>query len=74
MRLRDATEADVPAVVEIHNAAIASRFSTAQLQPVSLEERCHWFRAHSPHQYPLWVMQIDDAITGWLSLGKFLPG
>ena len=34
MTLRDATEADLPAIVEIHSAAIASRISTAQLEPV----------------------------------------
>jgi L-amino acid N-acyltransferase YncA len=73
MTLRDATEADLPAIVEIHNAAIASRISTAKLDPVKVEERHDWFRAHSPHQYPLWVAQIDNAIAGWLSFREFLP-
>ena len=73
MTLRDATEADLPAIVEIHNAAIASRISTAQLDPVRVEERHDWFRAHSPHRYPLWVAQIDNAIAGWLSFREFLP-
>ncbi len=73
MTLRDAIEADLPAIVEIHNAAIASRISTAQLEPVRIEERRGWFRAHSPQQYPLWVMQTDNAIAGWLSFREFLP-
>ena len=46
MTLRDATEADLPAIVEIHNAAIASRISTAQLEHVRVEERRDWLRAH----------------------------
>src|SRR5207249_8544612 len=53
--------------------AIASRISTAQLEPVRVEERRDWFRAHSPQQYPLWVMQADNAIAGWLSFREFLP-
>ena len=73
MTLRDATEADLPAIVEIHNAAIASRISTAQLEPVRVEERRDWFRAHSRNQYPLWVVQTDNAIAGWISFREFLP-
>ena len=46
--IRDATETDLPAIVEIYNAAIASRISTAQLEPVTVEGRREWFRAHSP--------------------------
>src|SRR5215831_3009520 len=71
--LRDAIEADLPAIVEIHNAAIATRISTAQLEPVTVEDRREWFRAHSPVQYPIWVAELDGAIAGWLSFGEFLP-
>ena len=63
MTLRDASETDLPAIVEIHNAAIASRTSTARLEPVRVEGRRDWFRAHSAQQYPLWVMQTDNAIA-----------
>src|SRR6266480_7547828 len=73
IQIRDATEADLPAIVEIHNAAIASRISTAQLEPVTVEGRREWFRAHSPTQYPIWVAELDDAIAGWLSFREFLP-
>jgi L-amino acid N-acyltransferase YncA len=51
MTLRDPTETDLPAIVEIHNAAIASRISAAQLEPVRVEERRDRFRTHSPHRY-----------------------
>ena len=71
--LRDAIEADLPAIVEIHNAAIATRISTAQLEPVTVEGRREWFRAHSPVQYPIWVAELDGAIAGWLSFAEFLP-
>ncbi len=73
IRIRDAAEADLPAIVEIHNAAIALRISTAQLDPVTVEGRREWFRAHSPTQYPIWVADLDGAIAGWLSFREFLP-
>jgi phosphinothricin acetyltransferase len=71
--LRDAIEPDLPAIVEIYNAAIATRISTAQLEPVTIEERREWFRAHSPAQYPIWVAELDGVIAGWLSFCEFLP-
>jgi phosphinothricin acetyltransferase len=73
MTLRDATERDLPAIVEIHNAAIASRISTAQLNPLTVEERRCWFQAHSPDRHPLWVVELDGALAGWLSFKDFLP-
>ncbi|MEY2493406.1 MAG: hypothetical protein QOH24_2357 [Verrucomicrobiota bacterium] len=73
MTLRDATERDLPAIVEIHNAAIASRISTAQLNPLTIEERRRWFQAHSPDRHPLWVVELDGALAGWLSFKDFLP-
>lgn len=72
-KIRDAVEADLPAIIRIYNAAIASRISTAQLEPVTLESRRHWLREHSPDQHPFWVLEIDRKIAGWLTLKPFLP-
>ena len=58
MIIRDATEADLPAIVEIFNATIPSRMVSATLEPVSVEERLPWFHAHSPDHHPLWVMKM----------------
>jgi L-amino acid N-acyltransferase YncA len=72
MIIRDAVEADLPAIVEIYNAAIRGRISTAQLDPVSVEERLPWFREHSPESYPLWVAEVAGLIAGWLSFHPFI--
>src|SRR5437773_2631091 len=37
MTVRDATEADLPAIVAIYNAAIPGRTATADLEPVTVE-------------------------------------
>jgi L-amino acid N-acyltransferase YncA len=73
IRIRDAAESDLPAIDEIHNAAIASRISTARFDHVTVEGRREWFRAHLPTQYPIWVAVLDGAIAGWLSFREFLP-
>ncbi len=73
MRIRDATEADLPAIVDIYNATVPTRMVTAELEPVSVESRVHWFHEHAPDGYPLWVAEMNDQITGWLSFKEFIP-
>ena len=73
MIIRDALEADLPAIVDIYNAAVLSRIATAQLVPVSVEERIPWFHQHSKESHPLWVTEVDDQIAAWLSLHSFRP-
>ena len=73
MKIRDAIEADLPAIVDIYNATVPTRMVTAELEPVSVERRVPWFREHTPDSYPLWVVETDDQIAGWLSFKEFIP-
>lgn len=79
MQIRLAVEADLPAIIEIYNAAIPTRLATADLEPISVESRRAWFRSHGD-RYPVWVMTIgshdiqsdrNEQIIGWLSLQMF---
>lgn len=72
MKQRDATERDLPAIVEIYNAAVATRMATAQLEPVTVAERLDWFREHTPATHPLWVLEDDGRIAAWLSFSVFI--
>ena len=72
MLIRDAVEADLPAIVEIYNEAIRGRISTAQLDPVSVEDRLPWFHEHSAASHPLWVAESESQIAGWLSFQSFI--
>lgn len=72
MTIRDAAETDLPAIVDIFNAAVASRMSTAVLEPVSVDERREWFHEHSADHHPLWVLELDHEIAGWLSMHSFI--
>ena len=71
LRHRLATRADLPRIVEIYNSTIASREVTADLEPISVESREPWFAEHSPQFRPLWVVEIDCEIAGWLSFSSF---
>jgi L-amino acid N-acyltransferase YncA len=71
MTIRDATEADLPAIVEIYNAAIPGRKATADTEPVAVENRYAWFCEHHPGRRPLWVAEENEAIVGWLSFQSF---
>jgi phosphinothricin acetyltransferase len=73
LKIRDAGESDLPAIIKIYNAAIATRVATAQLEPVTLEERRDWLKEHSADRHPFWVLEIDRQIAGWLTLKPFLP-
>ena len=70
--IRDARAGDLPAIIRIYNKAIATRMATAQLEPVTIEDRREWLKQHSPDRHPFWVMQIGDTIAGWLTLKPFL--
>jgi phosphinothricin acetyltransferase len=71
MTIRDAVDADLPAIVAIYNATIPSRMATADTEPVAVESRVPWFREHQPTTRPLWVMDDDGAIVGWFSFQSF---
>ena len=68
---RLALREDLVALVDIYNSTIASRMVTADMEPVSVEDRVPWFEAHAPRTRPLWVAEVDGRIAGWLSFSSF---
>ncbi|MEP7015445.1 MAG: N-acetyltransferase family protein [Verrucomicrobiota bacterium] len=73
IKIRDAVDVDLPAIIDIYNAAIATRISTAQLEPVTIEKRHGWLREHTPDRHPFWVAETDGRVAGWLTFKTFLP-
>jgi len=72
--LRDATEADLPAIVAIYNATIPGGLVTADTTPVTVQARLPWFRAHTPDRRPIWVVEdAAGAVCAWLSFSDFHP-
>jgi L-amino acid N-acyltransferase YncA len=73
LRIRDALESDLLAIIDIYNATVPTRMVTAELEPTTVEARLPWFREHSPDQHPFWVAENDGCVIGWLDFKKFLP-
>jgi phosphinothricin acetyltransferase len=71
MPIRHATPDDLPAIVAVYNASIPGRMATADTEPVTVAQREEWFRAFDPGSRPLWVLEEDGAIAGWLGLRSF---
>lgn len=71
MPIRHAQAADLPAIVAIYNASIPGRMATADLEPVTVESRQEWFRAFDAKARPLWVLEEEGRIAGWLGLRSF---
>lgn len=69
--IRFATEADLPSIVGIYNASIPGRLATADTEPVTLEDRRPWFAGFNPERRPLWVVERDGELLGWLGLRSF---
>ncbi|ASS89496.1 MAG: N-acetyltransferase [Bacillaceae bacterium] len=68
---RDATIHDLPKIVSIYNSTIPSRMVTADTEPISVEDRIQWFHEHNPKTRPLWMIEQDGNVAGWLSFQSF---
>jgi phosphinothricin acetyltransferase len=71
INIRDANLSDLPMIVEIYNSTVPSRLVTADTEPVTVESRVSWFHEHSPERRPLWLIEFEDQITGWVSFQSF---
>ncbi len=70
--IRHASEADLPRIVAIYNAAIPSRIATADTAPVTVESRRAWFAEFTPDKRPCWVATDDNAeVLGFFSLRSY---
>lgn len=69
--IRDASEDDLAAIVAIYNSSIPGRLATADTAIVSIDARREWFRRHDPTRHPLWVLERNQSVAGWLSFEPF---
>lgn len=64
---------DLPQIREIYNSTVAGRQSTADLEPVSPEERQAWFDGHSGNR-PVYVMKNEAGeVVAWGSFSNYHP-
>lgn len=71
MNFRNADINDLPAIVSIYNSTVESRMVTADTSPVTIAEKEDWFYDHHPDTRPLWMIEDDKAVIGWVSFQNF---
>ena len=71
IKFRDATLEDLTTVVEIYNSTIPSRMVTADAELVTIESRINWLNEHSAGKRPLWVIENNERVIGWVSFQDF---
>ncbi|MBC8081377.1 MAG: N-acetyltransferase [Gorillibacterium sp.] len=68
--IREAREADVPAILRIYNYSVECSTATFDLEPQTLEYRMEWF-SHYGERYPLIVAEWEGVTVGYSSLSQF---
>ena len=69
--LRHARPEDLPRLVEIYNASIPSGLATADLAPITVDDRRDWFARFDPKRRPCLVAEEDGEILGMVYLSDF---
>ena len=74
MKIRLATKSDLQAINEIYNQAIRKRFCTADLEEINMDERHTWFVDHDSNTYPVFVIEEDGLVIGWMCYSAYRKG
>jgi phosphinothricin acetyltransferase len=72
MDIRDATEADLPAILAITNEAIVNSTAVWSIAPATLETRAAWMRERQARGFPV-LVAVDGDVIGFASFGDFRP-
>jgi len=67
--IRSAQRADVPAILEIYNAAIAEPAAAYEDLPHTLKQREEWFDHFMWRNFPILVAETEGTVIAWGSLG-----
>jgi L-amino acid N-acyltransferase YncA len=68
MKIRQATEADLPGIFAIYDHEVLHGTATFDTEPKSPAGRLEWLRDDGNGKYPILVAERDGAIAGWARL------
>jgi phosphinothricin acetyltransferase len=74
MNIRDAKIEDIEHINKVHNNAIREKFKVAYLTPWTKERCFEWFKEHNGKEYPIYVVEIDNAVIGFVYINPYRPG
>ena len=69
--ISDATEADLPGMVDIYNEVIATSTAVYSSDPVTVAERREWWRTRTAQGYPVLVARDSHGVCGFSTFGDF---
>ena len=73
MQVRDANEADLPAILAIINEATLNTTAVWGITPTTLDARRAWWRERVAVGFPVFVAGEGDVVLGFASYGTFRP-
>lgn len=71
IRVRHATEKDIPEMLSIYNDIILNTTAVYDYKPHTLEMRQAWYRSKQEQGYPVFVADEEGAVVGFSSIGPF---
>ena len=71
IRVRHATENDLPQILDIYNEIIMHTTAVYYYEPHTLEMRRQWFAERKQQGFPVFVAEEDGVILGLSSIGPF---
>ena len=71
MDIRDALESDLAGLLTIYNEVIATSTAVYSDDPVSLENRRHWWQARVAGGYPVLIASDSSGVLGFSTFGDF---
>jgi L-amino acid N-acyltransferase len=71
--VRDASEADLAATLEIYNEVIATSTAVFTDVPRTLNEHRAWWEARRSAGFPVLVAAVGEEVVGFASYGQFRP-
>ena len=73
INVRQATENDVPAMLEIYNDIILNTTAVWHSDPHTVEMRREWYTIKKEQGYPVFVAEENGKLTGFSTIGPFRP-
>src|SRR3978361_508481 len=71
IKIRNATEADLPQLLEIYNDIIINTTAVYDYEPHTLDMRKQWFDTKQQQGFPVFVAVDGESIAGFSSFGTF---
>ncbi len=71
IKIRDAAEHDLPAILDIYNEVIINTTAVYSEKPHTLQMRQDWYRDRVNNNFPVFVAESDGQVAGFSSFGHF---